>query len=102
RVHAVELSGMQYAVQSKPAYALHQIRNLRNHIAHGVFPLIPNPDYDWGIDRVDIVQLLNQSCRLSAMYVQMLIYKFNTGFRSDEYNYCENSAFENPEYESFL
>ncbi len=100
--HQKELSGMQYADEGGPAYALHLVRNLRNHVAHGVFPLLPNPDYAYGvdIDREDLVQLLNQSCRMSAMYVQMLIRKYNTGFASDEYLYCIDE--DGPEFEYFL
>jgi hypothetical protein len=100
--HQIELTGMQYAMEAGPAYALHFVRNLRNHVAHGVFPLIANPDYSWGIDfdREDLIQLLNQSCRMAAMYGQMLIRKFNSGFLSDEYQYCE--YMEGPEFEYFL
>ena len=97
-----ELSGMQFADEAKPAYALHLIRNLRNHVAHGVFPLIPNPDYSWGtgVDREDLLQLLGHSCRLSALYMQTLMQRFNTGFMSPDYRSCEDAF--GPEFDHFL
>lgn len=100
--HKSELGGMQFADEKKPAYALHLVRNLRNHIAHGVFPLIPNPDYSWGADRDcnDLLQLLNHSCRISALYIQMLMQRFNLGFASQEYQSFADAY--GPEYERFL
>lgn len=100
--HQIELTGMQYALEAAPAYALHLVRNLRNHVAHGVFPLINNPDYSWGVDfdRDDLIELLNQSCRMIAIYGQMLIGRFNSGFLSAEYQSCEDA--EGPEFEYFL
>lgn len=63
------------------------IRNLRNHISHGVFPIIDNPDY-WGegeLSRNELVALLFHASRVTALYIQSLIYKFNKGFHSDLY-----------------
>lgn len=92
--HRGDLSGMQFADEEMPSYALHLIRNLRNHVAHGVFPIIPNPDYSFGIDgeRDKLLQLLNRSCRLSAVYIQMLMQTFNTGFMSEEYQSCVEAS----------
>lgn len=99
--HQGDLSGMQFADELKPAYALHLVRNLRNHVAHGIFPLIPNPDCSWGenVHRDDLLQLLGHSCRLSALYIQMLMERFNTGFLSDEYMFCKDA--DGPEFEWF-
>jgi len=100
--HQLEMSGLQYSDEAKLGYSLHLVRNLRNHIAHGVFPLLPNPDYDWGtdFDRDELIVLLGQSCRLAAMYMQMLLHQFNTGFMSDEYSYCEDG--DGPEFDYLL
>lgn len=97
-----ELSGMQFTDVRKPSYAMHLVRNLRNHVAHGVFPLIPNPDYTWGdeIDHRALLQLLKHACRLSALYIQMLMERFNTGFLSSGYKYCEGDT--DPEFEYFI
>lgn len=100
--HQLEMSGMQYADESKPGYALHLVRNLRNHVAHGVFPLLPNPEYAWGtnFDTDALLLLLGQSCRLAGMYIQALVYQFNTGFKSGEYQSV--STCDGPEFEHFL
>jgi hypothetical protein len=97
-----ELCGMQFADEMRPAYALHLIRNLRNHVAHGIFPIIPNPDYMWGKggDAENLLQLLNHSCRLGAIYIQMLIKRFNEGFIG--YHYLTAVNAHGPEFEYFI
>jgi hypothetical protein len=104
RMHyAAGLTGLPDDVASRQSQALHLVRNLRNHIAHGVFPLIDNPEYEHATDdlREDLVQLLNQSCRMSAMFIQMLLARFNDGFRSSEYRQMFDLV-EEPEFEYFI
>ncbi len=102
QTHSSELSGMSLANEALPSYALHLVRNIRNHVAHGIFPLIPNPDYilNSDFDRNYLLQLLNASCRISALYIQALLGKYNSGFCSDEYQAIEGAI--GPEYEYFL
>lgn len=100
--YKLELSGMQYALEAMPGFCLHLIRNLRNHVAHGIFPLVPNPDYTWGSDfnRDELIVLLGHSCRLAALYVQALLANYNQGFKSEEYLQCNGAS--GPEFEYFL
>lgn len=68
----------------KVSYALDLIRNIRNHIAHGVFPIVENPDYDVFGDKISLVIiLLGHSCRLAALYIQIAFMNFNKGFEGD-------------------
>ncbi len=58
-------------------YGLSLIRNLRNQIAHGVFPIIDNPDESISASEVitkrNLINLLNQAARLSAMSIQAFL-----------------------------
>ena len=85
--YQAELSGLDGITPLATSYGLHFVRNLRNHVAHGVFPLIDNPEYFWGEEgeREHLIQLLLHSFRLSALFMQILIGKFNDGFKSDEH-----------------
>ncbi|MBO2601871.1 hypothetical protein I6M34_01895 [Shewanella algae] len=68
----------------KASYALDLIRNIRNHIAHGVFPIVENPDYDIFDGKMSlVVKLLGHSCRLAALYIQIAFMNFNHGFEGD-------------------
>ncbi|MHB1758162.1 MAG: hypothetical protein ACYCT9_11770 [Leptospirillum sp.] len=100
--HKSELSGMEFSEESAPGYALHLIRNLRNHVSHGAFPIISNPDYHWSDeeDLNNLLLLLNHSCRMSAIYIQILIERFNEGFNGHEYQSCADSY--GPEFEYFI
>ena len=83
-----------------PSHGLHMLRILRNHVAHGVFPLIPNPEYEGDFDRVTLLHLLNHSCRVGALYVQAFLGAFNKGFKSHEYSAIEGAY--GCEFERFL
>jgi hypothetical protein len=100
--YKIEISGMGHTAESEPSYALHLIRNLRNHVAHGAFPIAPNPEYDWmiNINKGNVFQILNKACRLASIYIQMLICEFNVGFCSGEYLSFDGSGGE--EFEYFL
>ncbi len=100
--HKLELSGMKYAKRDDVSYGLHLVRNLRNHAAHGVFPLVPNPDYSWSTnwDSDILTTILGHACRLSAMYLQALLARCNQGFKADEYIRCYDS--DEPEFAYFI
>ena len=98
--YSPEMSGMQIVKKTDMSYGLHLVRNLRNHVAHGVFPLVDNPEYYVGEDGlIDyLIQLLTRACRVSAIYIQTLMSKYNTGFHSAEYQYAEDGAEEEAEF----
>ncbi|MBB1361540.1 hypothetical protein H5125_05135 [Shewanella sp. SR44-4] len=65
---------------------LHLIRCLRNHIAHGVFPIVDNPEYCGREDKnKNLLNLLFHACRASAVYIQTILLSFNEGFQSHDY-----------------
>lgn len=106
--YSPKLTGMKWANKGKLGYGAHLIRNLRNYVAHGVFPIAPNPDYDWGnsYGRDHLGLLLMHACRLAALYIQALLAKYNTGFHSDSYWYCasmvEEGEGEGEEFNYFI
>ncbi len=81
------LTGMSGVEEDQNSYGLHIVRNIRNHIAHGVFPIIDNPEY-WGEEetRDKLIALLFHASRVSCLYIQALIFKYNNGFQSDDYS----------------
>jgi hypothetical protein len=83
-----------------PSHGLHVLRILRNHVAHGVFPLIPNPEYEGDSDMTLLLLLLNHLCRVGVLYVQAFVGTFNEGFKSYEYSAIEGAY--GPEFERFL
>lgn len=70
-------------------YSLALIRNIRNHIAHGIFPIIDDPDSmlsdDHHIIKVNLINLLNQSTRLAALNIQLLVALAGNPFESELY-----------------
>lgn len=70
-------------------YGLSLIRNLRNQIAHGVFPIIDNPEESISaadvITKRNLINLLNQAARLSAMSIQALLKVAAITFESVRY-----------------
>ena len=95
-----QLSGLNSMNENSKSYGLHLIRNLRNHVAHGVFPLIDNPEYFGGNenDKTIIIHLLLRSCRLAALYIQMFIRISNQALNSYEYSQILNAYGEEFEY----
>lgn len=79
------------------SYGLQLVRNVRNHVAHGVFPLLENPEYSMNADhltRRNTINLLNQCTRIGAIGIQQLLAADNDGFQSimygencDDYEY---------------
>lgn len=81
-----KLTGMKGANISDYSYGLHLIRNIRNYVAHGVFPISENPE--WNLDfegNQALHNVLLNSCRVSCLYIQMLLNKFNDGMLGDDY-----------------
>lgn len=85
--HPSQLSGKQYATKGMPSYGLHLVRNLRNHVAHGIFPLAPDPEFGLSSyeTNISLLKVLSYSSRLCALYIQMLLHRYNDGFISYQY-----------------
>ncbi|MBS3904668.1 MAG: hypothetical protein KGZ39_05025 [Simkania sp.] len=71
------------------SYGLALVRNIRNQVAHGVFPIIEDPEYsfepyDQSTKKV-IINLLGQASRLAAINIQMLLSVLSPGFESESY-----------------
>ncbi len=84
--HKAAISGMDVDAQTRRTHALHLVRNLRNHVSHGTFPIGPPTDYGGYEDNEELVQLLNHGCRIAAIYIQVALHAFCEGFESYEYN----------------
>jgi hypothetical protein len=80
------------------SYGLSLVRNIRNHIAHAVFPIIENPEYTFEFSNSQtkrlILNLLGHASRVAAMNIQILLGISNDGFKSVEYSYL----FNDPDY----
>lgn len=67
------------------------VRNLRNHIAHAVFPIVENPEFTWEFDDPKIkklvLTLLLRASRLAAMNIQVILGFSCKEFKSDSYAY---------------
>lgn len=67
------------------------VRNLRNHIAHAIFPIVENPEFTWEFDNPSvknlILTLLLRASRLAAMNVQIILGFSCKEFKSDGYAY---------------
>lgn len=66
-------------------YGLDLVRCLRNHVAHGTFPILDNPEYAWGVApdlRNTAFNLLGQAIRVGAVSLQALLAVDNDGMRS--------------------
>ncbi|RBM59953.1 hypothetical protein DLR71_15205 [Vibrio paracholerae] len=88
-IFQTSLSGMKGVETTDNSYGLHLVRNLRNHVAHGIFPILDNPEY-WGsseISRTKLIALLFHACRVAALYIQALLHKYNDGFQHDDYDH---------------
>lgn len=68
------------------SFALDEIRVLRNHVSHGIFPIIDNPEYLGREDvKTNLLWLLIHACRAGAIYIQTILLHFNHGFHSGDY-----------------
>ena len=100
RTFSPRLSGMVWVSKSDASYALHLTRNLRNHVAHGVFPLVGNFDYSSAPPLGMLENLLFHACRVATVAMQGLLGKYCNGFHSYEYESIENAYGE--EFDRFI
>lgn len=98
--HSASVGGIDAGAESRLTYALQLVRNLRNHVAHGTFPLGPPADYGGYEDSDELALVLRHACRVSALYIQIILRWFSTGFESYEYE-CILSAY-GREFDRFI
>lgn len=98
--HSVSLSGIDAGAENRSTFALQLVRNLRNHVAHGTFPLGPPADYGGYEHSNELVLLLRHACRVSALYLQIILRWFCTGFDSYDYNAILNAN--GKEFDGFI
>ena len=71
------------------SYGLDLVRNIRNQVAHGNFPIIEDPEYSFDVypagSKEVILNLLGQASRIAAINVQMLLSMLSAGFESESY-----------------
>lgn len=84
--HDAALTGIDAGAERLPSYALQLVRNLRNHVAHGTFPLGPPADFGGHEDSKELILLLRHACRVAALYTQIILRWFSPGFESYEHN----------------
>ncbi|MFM0025328.1 hypothetical protein PQR70_03475 [Paraburkholderia madseniana] len=84
--HNAAVGGIDSGAQNRLTYALQLVRNLRNHVAHGTFPLGPPADYGGYEDSEELVLMLRHACRVSALYMQIILRWYSAGFQSYNYN----------------
>ena len=77
----IERATLEY--NSTPSFSLDLLRNLRNHIAHGKFPIIEDPQNDYEKSQF-LSELLFLSCRISALYIQIFMRNYNTGIKNKD------------------
>lgn len=83
--HNAAVSGIDDEAKTKPTLALQLVRNLRNHVAHGAFPLGPPADYGGYEDSKELVLMLRHACRVASLYMQIILRWFTPGFESCDY-----------------
>lgn len=84
--HNVSVGGIEGGAEKFPTFALQLVRNLRNHVAHGTFPLGPPADYGGYEDSEELILMLRHACRVAALYIQIIFRWFSPGFESYDYN----------------
>ena len=89
--HLTTVGRIDLDAESRLTYALQLVRNLRNHVAHGTFPLGPPADYGGYEDSDELVLMLRHACRVSALYMQTILKWFSAGFESYEYSAMQNA-----------
>lgn len=98
--HNAAVGGIDSGAENRLTYALQLVRNLRNHVAHGTFPLGPPADYGGYEDSDELVLMLRHACRVSALYMQIILRWFSTGFESYEYRNIQGGN--GREYDRFI
>jgi hypothetical protein len=84
--HNAAVGGLDAGAERLPTYALQLLRNLRNHVAHGTFPLGPPTDYGGYANSKELVLMLRHACRVAALFMQIILKWFSPGFESYDYN----------------
>ncbi len=98
--HKAKLTGLEPGDEALPSYALQLIRNLRNHVAHGIFPLSSPAEYGGLEDGAKLILLLRHACRVACLYVQIILKWYSPGFMSEDYiNMCNANG---EEFDRFL
>ncbi|MFH4364802.1 hypothetical protein [Vibrio diabolicus] len=76
---------------NKLSYGLSLVRNIRNHIAHAVFPIVDNPEYSGESLSLEIrnlvIRTLLHSARIATLNIQMILSFSAYGFESPSYHY---------------
>lgn len=83
--HNASLGGIEAGAEKLSTFALQLVRNLRNHVAHGTFPLGPPADYSGYEDSEELILMLRHACRVAALYTQIIFRWFSPGFEADDY-----------------
>lgn len=83
--HGAAVGGIDAGAEKLPTFALQLVRNLRNHVAHGTFPLGPPADYGGYEDSKELVLMLRHACRVASLYIQIILRWFSPGFESHDY-----------------
>lgn len=83
--HRVSVAGIDAGAENRSTYALQLVRNLRNHVAHGTFPLGPPADYGGYEDSEELALMLRRACRISALYMQVILRWFSPELESPDY-----------------
>lgn len=83
--HNASVGGIEAGADKRPTFALQLVRNLRNHVAHGTFPLGPPVDYGGYEDSEELILMLRHACRVAALYTQVILRWFSPGFESYDY-----------------
>jgi hypothetical protein len=89
--HLAAVGGLDVGAEKRPTYALQLVRNLRNHVAHGTFPLGPPADYGGYEDSKELVLMLRHACRVAVLYTQIILRWFSVGFESHDHNSMRNA-----------
>ncbi|EPR0412676.1 hypothetical protein ACUZIR_003044 [Enterobacter asburiae] len=67
-------------------YGLNLVRNLRNHLAHGVIPININPNYNSTFEQwLDLYHLIRKATRVSLLYIQAFLSKYGSIFDTEIY-----------------
>jgi len=98
--HNAGVHGLDLGAECRLTYALQLVRNLRNHVAHGTFPLGPPEDYGGYGDSEELVLMLRHACRVSALYIQIILRWFSQGFQSYEYSSIQDGC--GKEFDRFI
>lgn len=62
------------------------IRQLRNYISHGIFPINMNHEFNGGFRLVgNLMRFLMMATRLALIYIQIFLLRYGDGFQKDLY-----------------